>query len=224
VAIADSSLHPAPPRIKPVKLGSLRVVDDEHFADAEDDMEAVEVAGVVRAAMRWPTRRRLDSSAVSGLHVEHWRSRGLAMAESVLAGIDVVALTAAESGWRRVEIRDSRVGSAELCDSIWRSVHFIGCKLGYLNLRDAEVSDLQFTNCVIEELDLMRAKANRVAFAGCRVGRLELAGSRLSDVDLRGAQLADVGDLAALRGATISLEQLLDLAPAMASRLGVKVD
>lgn len=213
-----------PPRIKPLKLGHLRSVDDEHFAGGEDDLEAVELADLSREELTWEVRRRLDSSLVTGLRVEHWRARGLAMAESVLERIDVVALSAVESGWRRVEVRDSRIGSAELCDSIWRAVHFSGCKLGYLNLRDAEISDLQFTNCAIDELDLMRAKAARVSFTDCRIGRLELAGSRLADVDLRGAQLADIGDLAALRGATISLEQLLDLAPAMAVRLGVKVD
>ena len=214
----------AAPRIKPVRLGAPRAVEEGVFAEGEDDLEAVESCDVVRSAMSWPIRRRLDSSRVSGLRVERWRAHGLAMAESVLERIEVVALAAADAGWRQVEIRDSRIGSWELCDAIWRSVHFHGCKIGYLNLRDAQLSDLQFTNCVIEELDLMRARATRVGFTDCRIGRLELAGSRLADVDLRGAQLSDVGDLTGLSGATVSLEQLLDLAPLMAARLGVKVE
>lgn len=161
---SSDSHKTATPRIKPVKPGALRAVDEGVFVEGEDDLEAVESCD------------------------------------------------------------DSRIGSWEVCDAIWRSVHFSGCKIGYLNLRDAEVSDLKFTNCVIEELDLMRAKASRVAFTDCRIGRLELAGSRLADVDLRGAQLTDVGDLAGLSGVTVSLEQLLDLAPLMAARLGVTVE
>lgn len=212
------------PKVRPVKLGAVAVVDEEHFAAGEDDLESVESVGLSREQLTWEVRRRLDSSRVVGLRVAQWRAPGLAISESVLERIEVVSLHAAEAGWRQVEIRDSRIGSAELCDSIWRSVHFSGCKLGYLNLRDAQVSDLQFTNCLIEELDLMRAKASRVSFTDCRIGRLELTGSRLADVDLRGAQLSDVGDLAGLAGATVSLEQLLDLAPLMASRLGVKVE
>ena len=207
-----------------MKLGQLIGIDDERFADGDDDLEAVELRGFSRTSLSWPTRRRLDSSRVSGLRVEQWRAHGLAMAETVLERVELVSLHAADSGWRRVEVCDSRIGSAELSGSVWRSVHFSGCKLGYLNLRDAQVNDLQFTNCLIEELDLMRSKVTRVAFSNCRLGRLELTRSTLADVDLRGAQLSDVGDLAGLSGATVSLEQLLDLAPLMAARLGVKVE
>lgn len=212
------------PRVPPVKLGAVAVVDEERLVDGDDDLEAVEITGLQRTSLSWPTRRRLDSSRILGLQVEQWHAHGLAMAESVLERVEVVSVHASDSGWRRVEVRDSRIGSAELSGSGWRGVHFSGCKLGYLNLRDAQVSDLLFSNCLIEELDLMRAKATRVGFSNCRVGRLELTGSTLADVDLRGAQLRDVGDLAGLRGATLSLEQLLDLAPLMAERLGVLVE
>jgi len=212
------------PRLTSVKLHQLSAVDEDRFADGDDDLEAVEVDGFSRESLSWPTRRRLDSSRASGLRIEQWRAHGLAMAESVLEQVELVSLHAADGGWRQVEVRNSRIGSAELSGSVWRSVHFSGCKLGYLNLRDSGVSDLQFTNCIIEELDLMRAKATRVAFADCRVSRLELTRATLVDVDLRGAQLSDVGDLAGLAGATVSLEQLLDLAPLMAARLGVKVE
>jgi uncharacterized protein YjbI with pentapeptide repeats len=212
------------PRIAPVRLGRLIRVDDDRFAEDENDLESVDLVELSRDEMTWEVRRRLDSSRVRGLRVGHWWARGLAISESVLERLDVVALSAAESGWRRVEIRDSRIGSSELFDSTWRAVHFVNSKLGYLNLRDAQVSDLQFTNCIVEDLDLIRAKATRVSFTDCRIGRIELTGATLVDVDLRGAQLTDVGDLAGLAGATVSLEQLLDLAPLMAARLGVKVE
>jgi uncharacterized protein YjbI with pentapeptide repeats len=212
------------PRLSPVKLGRLTPVEVERFVDGDDDLEAVEVTEIERTTLDWPTRRRLDSSRVVGLRIEQWRAHGLAMAETVLERTEVMSVHASDSGWRRVEVRDSRIGSAELSGSVWRGVHFSGCKLGYLNLRDAQVSDLLFSNCLIEELDLMRAKATRVAFVNCRLRRLELTRSTLADVDLRGVQLSDVGDLAGLSGATVSLEQLLDLAPLMAARLGVLVE
>jgi hypothetical protein len=63
-----------------------------------------------------------------------------------------------------------------------------------------------------------------VSFAGTRIGRLELSGSKLEDVDLRGASLADIGTLEGLRGATITLDQLLEIAPALAEGLGIKVE
>ena len=57
-----------------------------------------------------------------------------------------------------------------------------------------------------------------------RIDRLDCTGAKLADVDLRGARLTDIGNIEGLRGASISIEQLLDLAPALAERLGIRLD
>ena len=57
----------------------------------------------------------------------------------------------------------------------------------------------------------------------CRIGRLDVTRARITSADLRGAELRRVDGLPGLAGATISEEQLLELAPALAAQLGIVV-
>jgi uncharacterized protein YjbI with pentapeptide repeats len=93
-----------------------------------------------------------------------------------------------------------------------------------VNLRGARLTDVSFGDCVIDELDLGGATLQRAAFPGTRIGRLLAPEARLTDVDLRGARVDDIEGVEGLRGATVSLDQLLDLAPTLAARLGILVD
>ena len=98
-----------------------------------------------------------------------------------------------------------------------------GGKIDYLNLREAHLTDVRFEGCVIGDLDLIGAHATRLVIAGCRIARLDLTRAVLTDVDLRTADLSRLDGLAGLAGATISQEQLLDLAPALAAHLRIVV-
>ncbi len=218
------SRGPLPPRLRKLTVGALRPADPDEVEDGDADLDEVELRGLRFDRMTWTGRRRLGSALVSDLVVRDWTARGASVVDSVLEEVDVVGLSAAESGWWKVEVRQSRIGSAELYDSVLRNVHFVRCKLGYLNLRGAGLTDVAFTDCIIEDLDLMRATASRVSFPGTRIARLEVSGSKLTDVDLRGARLAGIGSLDGLRGATITIEQLLEIAPALAAGLGINVE
>lgn len=213
------------PRAPRVALGELDGAAEAAFLDPDgDDLEAVEVTDVEVAELRWDVRRRLSNSRLHGLTCRTWKAPALTLIECRAEQLDVVALSAPNAGWANTEVADSRIGSIEAYDADLRKVAFTGCKLGYVNLREANLSDVAFTDCVIEDLDLSRATATRMSLAGCRITRLELANSRLKDVDLRGAQVADVVSPDGLRGVTISADQLFDLAPILAARIGLIVE
>ena len=204
--------------------GALRPADAAEVADGDEDLDDVDIVDIKCERMTWTGRRRLSSSKMSDLATGQRRAAAACVVDSVLQRVDVVALSAVGSGWWNVEVGQSRLGSVELYDSTLRNVHVVRCKLGYLNLRGATLTDVAFTDCVIEDLDLMRATATRVSFSGTRISRLELAGSKLEHVDLRGARLAGIGTLEGLRGATTTLGQQLDIAPALAEGFGIKVE
>jgi uncharacterized protein YjbI with pentapeptide repeats len=142
----------------------------------------------------------------------------------VLERVDVPVVRGVRGRWRDVEVRDARLGSAELYESTWDRVHLVGCKLGFVNLRGAELRDVLFTDCTVDELDLVQARATRVAFAGTRVRRLDVQASTLEHVDLRGADLDEVAGVRSLAGATVTPEQLARLAPLLAEGLGIAVE
>lgn len=149
--------------------------------------------------------------------------RGARLHEVELDRVNLPVVRAARSQWRDVRVT-GRLGSLEAYEVQWRAVHFVGCKLSFVNLRGAELVDVAFTDCTIEELDLGSAVARRVALPGTRVVSLGVRDAELRDVDLRGATIDDLDGLASLRGATISSDQLMLLAPLMAVGLGLRVE
>ncbi len=65
-----------------------------------------------------------------------------------------------------------------------------------------------------------------MTFRDCTVRRAELREVRLKDVDLRGGatELDIASGVERLAGATITPGQLMELAPAFAARIGVRVE
>ncbi|EFG65086.1 conserved hypothetical protein, partial [Streptomyces sp. SPB074] len=99
-----------------------------------------------------------------------------------------------------------------------------GGKLDYLNLRGAKLKDVVFEACVLVEPDFAGAGLERVAFVDCVVKGADFHKVTLKDVDLRqAAELGVAAGIGGLRGAAISPDQLIDLAPALAAELGMRV-
>ncbi|GAA5206396.1 pentapeptide repeat-containing protein [Microbacterium kyungheense] len=193
-------------------------------ADAFDAFDGLAYSGVSREDWTLAVGDTVEACRFDGLELDAWTLRGAHLLESVISGANVPAVSGARSGWRDVEVRDSRFGSVEVYDASWRGIRFTRCKLGYVNLRAAELLDVAFVDCTIDEIDLMDASARRVAFDGSRIATLNSSGARLTDVDLRGADLGQVIGMEGLRGATISSEQLQLMAPTLAALAGITVE
>ena len=110
-----------------------------------------------------------------------------------------------------------------LVGATWTGIRIRGSHLGFLNLAGAHLQDVTFEGCEIGSLDVRGAELQSVAFEDCRVDELDLAGATLSKVDLSGARLRTLVGVESLRGAIISHEQLIDLAPLLAAQVGLEV-
>ena len=128
------------------------------------------------------------------------------------------------STWRAVELTGSRIGAWEIYDADLESVLIEDCRLGFANLAGTTLRDILIRSTRIDELDLSGIEAQRVRFEDCRVDTLRLRGGSLSDVDLRGLEMRVVSGVGSLGGATISGEQLTELARLLAEHLGLRVE
>ncbi|GAB2476422.1 pentapeptide repeat-containing protein [Xylanimonas ulmi] len=212
---------PERPSIDPVDLRDLGPGDAAALV-ADADLEGLAFDGVSTDVVDL-AHARLYESRLSGLRADQVDLGNATLVGCVVERADVPVVRGVRGSWRDVTVRNARLGSAELYESTWRGVDVADCRLGYINLRGATLDDLRFTDCVIDELDLVGATATRVAFHGVRVRRLDVQGSTLRHVDLRGAAIEELSGLGSLAGATISPEQLADLAPALAAHLGITV-
>ncbi|MFS4091315.1 pentapeptide repeat-containing protein [Streptomyces sp. AF1A] len=145
--------------------------------------------------------------------------------DSVLTGLRGVGTDLAEATLRDVELVDPRLGGTQLHGAVLERVVVRGGKIDYLNLRMARLRDVVFEGCVLVEPDFGGAHLERVEFVDCALKGADFGGATLTDVDLRGAAPLEIArGLERMAGAVISAGQLLDLAPALAAALGIRVE
>ena len=119
------------------------------------------------------------------------------ISRTMFAECGIAQLHAVGAGFADCMFTGCRFGSFAAMESSMHSVEMRDCHIGYLNLRDATWRDVR------ESINLQHAT--------------------VSDVDLRGARLHRIENVEYLRGTTMSLEQIADLAAAFAASLGIRV-
>ena len=160
----------------------------------------------------------LERCGVDGLALRRARLVDCLLTDNHGAGVDF-----ADSTWRDSRLSGGRLGALTLPGATWTGVHVRGVKLGFVNLAGARLEDVVFEECEIGGIDARAAQLHSVAFIECTVGELNVAEATLSKVDLSGAKLKTLVGVESIRGAIISHEQMLDLAPLFAAQLGVEV-
>ena len=161
---------------------------------------------------------RLERCRLEGLSAR--RARVVDCLFSEVHGADV---DFSSSIWRDCQITGGRLGAMTLPGAAWTRIRLRGIKLGFVNFAAARLEDVVFEECEIGGFDAQAAQLRSVAFIGCTVQELNVAEAKLSKVNLSGARLATLVGVEHLRGAIISHDQMIDLAPLMAAQLGVEV-
>jgi uncharacterized protein YjbI with pentapeptide repeats len=161
---------------------------------------------------------RLERCCLEGLSMRRARVVDCLLAEVYGASVDL-----SDSVWRDSQVTGGRLGAMTLAGATWTGIRLRGIKLGFVNVAGARLEDVVFEECEIGGLDARSARLRSVAFVDCALQELNVAGATLSKVDLSGAKLKALVGVESLRGAIVSHEQLLDLAPLLAAQLGVKV-
>ena len=161
---------------------------------------------------------RMERCCLEGLSMRRTRVADCELDDVYGAGVDF-----ADSIWRDSEMTGGRLGAMTLPGATWTGIRLRGIKLGFVNLAGARLEEVVFEECEIGGLDARGAQLNKVAFVDCTVQELNVAEASLSKVDLSGAKLRSLVGVESLRGAIVSHEQLLDLAPLFAAQLGVEV-
>jgi uncharacterized protein YjbI with pentapeptide repeats len=134
----------------------------------------------------------------------------------------IVDVDLAETSWHDVTVLDSSIAALECYGSRLRRVALHDCKLDSVNFRESELIDVEFSGCVLRNVDLMGATLKNVSFPGSTIEGMELAKASLSKADFSGArELGLASGAGSLRGAILSVHQLMDLAPALAAELGI---
>lgn len=161
---------------------------------------------------------RLQRCCLDGLALPRAR-----VVDSLIAGAYGASVDFTDSTWRDSHLTGGRLGAVALAGATLTGIRVQGSKLGFVNLAGARLEHVVLEGCEIGSLDARFADLRSVTFVDCTVDELNVAGATLSRVDLSGARLRALIGVESLKGAIVSHEQLLDLAPLLASQLGLEV-
>lgn len=187
------------------------------------DYDGLTIAEVPAGARDATGARLLDctfeATVLDGARFEHAR-----LVDTAWHAVRADSLHASSATWQDGTWDGVRLGAVQSPGARWTRVRVVGGKIDYLNLRDATLDDVVLDGVVVDELDLARVRARRLVLHDCRVRRLDVTGATLADADLRGIRdLERLDGVAGLAGATISAEQLVELAGALAEHVGLRV-
>lgn len=216
--MARASQRPVAPRLNPPDLPS----DLEAAAPAPDaDLLQARLDG-----LRGDTdlaHSRLEEVLIPGADIAALTLTGATLIDVDIEDLRAVEVQARRSSLRRVRIAGGRIGTLDLANARISELELLNVRIDYLYLAGAELEDVRITSCTIRAIDLPGAKLARVSFADSSADEVDPRGMRATDLDLRGLDAATILDPLALRGATLSGDQVFALAPRLAAAAGIDV-
>jgi uncharacterized protein YjbI with pentapeptide repeats len=148
----------------------------------------------------------------------------LRVSDAVLTRVEAAGMHANGAAALRVVLKDSRLTGADFGASLLEDCLFDNVKFDEAGFRFAACKRVRFENCVLRNADFSGAKLTNVSFSGCELKGANFDNATCKAVDLRGEALADIKGIFGLKGATISSEQLIQLAPLLAAEAELDID
>ena len=161
---------------------------------------------------------------LDGLDLGGSRRSPLTLVDSVLRRCELSAAVWQGVTMRQVELLDCRARGWRLSVDLAQDVYLRGCRLDSATLRISRVRGLVvFSECVFTDA-VVAGDLSSVVFLDCGFDNAEFAASAAAGCDLRSSRLAGARGLLTLRGARITTDQTVTIAPRLASEAGFTID
>jgi uncharacterized protein YjbI with pentapeptide repeats len=162
--------------------------------------------------------------ALDGADLAETRRSPLTLVDSVLRRCDLSAAVWQGVTLRQVELLDCRALGLRLSVDLGQDVYVEGGRFDSATLRISRVRGLVvFDGCTFSEA-MVGGDLSAVVFTGCTFDGAEFAATAAEGCDLRGSRLGGARGLATLRGARVTADQTVTIAPRLATELGLTVE
>jgi uncharacterized protein YjbI with pentapeptide repeats len=200
------------------ELSDVESIELDHDADL-DELEIRELT-LARSPLHDVRlqRCRLTSVSVAGAHFTN-----LELRDVIANALDGVGTRLGAARLTRVELRDCRLSGIDFAEATLRHVVFHSCRLDAANFRMVDAEHVVFAECELRDADFGQARLHNVRFTSSQLDAVDFSNARCEAVDLRGARVERITGVTGLRGAIIGVDQVLPLAPAVFSDLGISI-
>jgi uncharacterized protein YjbI with pentapeptide repeats len=157
---------------------------------------------------------QLIGAASSRLHATDVRIEG-----SDLSGTDFD-----ESSFTRVVFHECRLSGTVFSRCSFRDVLFSGCRLNQANFAMTDAIAVVFEDTDLRESDFYAATLEDSRFFDCNLSGAQLSKAHTAGARFHGSILSELKGGQALAGAVIDSTQVLPVALAVLSELGIRID
>lgn len=180
--------------------------------------------------------RTLENRVISDPDAEVFEFNGCALRSSRLIVPRETTVRAARTTFVNCDLSQVPFKTVTCC-------RFIGCQMTGVSvgfeLRDCEFEEcsvkvasfasclierVTFTNCDLSDVDANSARMNDLTFPDSRLHDLSLHRTTCERVDLRHAASLGLANVSTLAGCLVANQQLYELAPLLASAVGLRVE
>ena len=162
--------------------------------------------------------------ALDGADLAETRRSPLTLVDSVLRRCDLSAAVWQSVTMRQVELLGCRALGLRLSVDLAQDVYVEGGRFDSAVLRISRVRGLVvFDSCTFTDA-MIGGDLSAVVFTGCTFESAEFAATAAAGCDLRESRLGGARGLATLRGARVTADQTVTIAPRLAAELGLTVE
>jgi uncharacterized protein YjbI with pentapeptide repeats len=217
--VSSSPRPPALPRL-PAALEPAELSAEQLSAGgkwAEVIVEGASLTGVEARDVDFD-EARLVACDLSGAALARFGTLDCELVRCNLANV-----MARDSSMVRTSCVESRLTGLQWPEGGLQDVAFRDCRIDLASFRFARMQRVVFEDCVLRDADFTGARFESVRFDGCDLSAATFGGAQFERSELRGCRLEGLRGVDGLRGAALEWPAIVDLAPAFAAALGVRV-
>lgn len=167
---------------------------------------------------------RIETSKLVGTIMNALNLDRFEATDTVFEKVEATALRTYRAQCNRLMFADTRATGADFAEGYFEDCLFRNVKFDEAGFRMAQFKRVQFENCVLNKADFYQAKLSHVSFSNCELEETNFDKVSCQAVDFRGENLSLLRGILGLKGALISQEQLIQIAPLLAAELEFKIE
>lgn len=203
-----------------------RLASDRHAADLPyppDLPSGAEPLALDAETLREQRESSLVGARVAGADLGGAKLPSLRVVDALLEHCNLANLDAPGASLVRCELRGCRLTGSSWRESRFTDVLLKDCRIDLAAFTSARLERVTFDGCRLEQSDLQDVDAASARFLHCDLSECDLTDARFRRSELRGCELRGLHGVERLRGIGVAWGDLLELAPALAAALGIRL-
>lgn len=187
------------------------------------------ILALIHPPMTAPKKYELSNDEVDiagiseSLSVESGEYRTFDITNAVLENFAALNVICYQAAIIRTKFTKANMTGIQLPDAHIKDVVFKQCRINLSNFRKVNFERCAFIECDLAEADFAGAQLTNVRFEECVLSQADFSNTFCKRVEFSETNLSSIKGIAGLKGAIISEQNLIQIAPLLANNFGISV-